>query len=178
MPLLMWIFIFLSLLPGSAAMSDQTEFPDIQFATFSKFILKEFSPSISLATVLTLLFSLIENTELLNLHARQQYSLHKEERCVMTSSWIKHLSQAVYAKLQVNDSDLLLNNDYHTGITHNQLYSNLGIRLDNLAKSMNLIQFTKRGKLAPLKPISHKKIEAAYVLCSPSYECQTKSCKS
>jgi len=170
--------MFLMLLPVTAALPNQSPFPDIQFSTFSKMILKEFSPDISLSTVLGLLFTLMENTDLLNLHARQQYSLHKDENCIMTSSWIKQLSQAIYTKLQVDDSEILQKKDFHTGITANQLHANIGVKLDHLAKSLNLIQFNKKGKLIPLNPISYKVIEAAYVLCSPSYECQTKSCKS
>jgi hypothetical protein len=178
MPYLLCIVMFFKLLPGSVALSDQNPFPDIKFATFNKIILNEFSPDISLATVISVLFTIMENTDLLNLHARQQYSLHKEENCIMTSSWIKQLSQALYAKLQVDNSELLQKNDFHTGITANQLYTNLGKRLDHLAKSLNLIQFNSKGRLKPLNSISYKKIDAAYVLSPPSYECQTKRCKS
>jgi hypothetical protein len=178
MPFLASVFLFFDLLPVSVAIPDQSAFPDIQFATFSKMILKEFSPNISLATVLVLLFSVTENTELLNLHARQQYSLHKGEKCIMSSSWIRQLSQAIYSKLQIDNSELFHANDVHAGITANQLYANLGARLDHLAKSLGLIQFNRKGKLIPVKSVSFKTIEAAYVLCTPSYECQTRSCKS
>ncbi|KAF8905218.1 hypothetical protein CPB84DRAFT_1893787 [Gymnopilus junonius] len=47
------------------------QFPDISFKAFNKFVERTFSSDVSLATVLAVLFSLTENMDLLNLHARQ-----------------------------------------------------------------------------------------------------------
>ena len=61
------------LLPTVMASSqDQTPFPDIPFHVFVNYVEKNFSTKVSLATVLTVLFTLTSNPDLLNLHARQQ----------------------------------------------------------------------------------------------------------
>src|SRR5215471_4564564 len=60
-----WIFA------SSSASSDCSPFPDIPFRVFNTFIQENFSSGISLTTVLTILFTLTNNPDLLNLHARQ-----------------------------------------------------------------------------------------------------------
>ena len=46
-------------------------FPGIDFKDFSDFILGNFGPKISVSTVITLLLSMTNNTELLSLHFKQ-----------------------------------------------------------------------------------------------------------
>lgn len=57
---------------AAAAAATPMDFPDLSFTLFNDFISKNFGSDISLATVLTILFSLLENPDLINLHARQQ----------------------------------------------------------------------------------------------------------
>jgi len=59
-------------MPGVAANQDQQPFPNITFKMLNDFVLQNFSSQVSLATVLMVLFSLTENTDLLNLHSRQK----------------------------------------------------------------------------------------------------------
>jgi hypothetical protein len=47
-----------------------TPFPNIAFSTFSQSIQDQFGTEIKLATVLTLLLSLTNNSDMLNLHSR------------------------------------------------------------------------------------------------------------
>ena len=54
--------------PLVLATSPTMPFPNIPFSEFSEFINSQFSSGISLATVLTLVFSLMENPEFLNQH--------------------------------------------------------------------------------------------------------------
>ncbi len=90
------LLLGLSLLPGvHATTTDHTPFPNITFQHFSYFVLGHFSPHISLATVLLLLFSLTENPELLNLHARQAHPAYHNEKKIQASSWLKCLSRAM-----------------------------------------------------------------------------------
>jgi hypothetical protein len=56
----------------AVALSSNQPFPDIPFKVFVEFIGENFSSKISLVTVLVVLLSMTENTQLLNLHARQQ----------------------------------------------------------------------------------------------------------
>ena len=63
--------IMLALIPVTYAMpAGESPFPDVTFKDFSQFIGQHFSSKISLSTVLVILFSLTENPDLLNLHAR------------------------------------------------------------------------------------------------------------
>ncbi len=89
-----FLFLSLFLLPGvHAATTDQTPFSNISFQHFSNFVQCHFSPHISLATALLVLFSLIENPDLLNLHARQAHPAYHNEKKIQASSWLKCLSQ-------------------------------------------------------------------------------------
>ena len=60
------------LLPMVAALPQDSQFPDIAFQEFSKFILNNFSSKITLAQALLVLFTITDNTDLLTLHACQQ----------------------------------------------------------------------------------------------------------
>ena len=100
-----WALIcFLGFLPAVTALGKDQPFPDIPFIEFSQFILKTFDSDISLSTVLFLLFTLTENTELLNLHARQRSSGVNPR---IGTSWIKALAKAVQSKVEVDEIVLL-----------------------------------------------------------------------
>jgi hypothetical protein len=60
--------ILMFLCPGINALQNEQAFPDISFNVFSSFIAQNFGSKITLATMLMLLFSTIENPDLLNLH--------------------------------------------------------------------------------------------------------------
>jgi hypothetical protein len=55
------------------AVSSEMPFPDIAFKDFSKFVNSNFGPQVSLSTVLLVLFTMTENPDFLNLHARQKH---------------------------------------------------------------------------------------------------------
>jgi len=55
------------------AIQDQDPFPDISFKVFSQFIMANFGKKTSLSTVLMVLFTMTNNSDLLNLHAHQQH---------------------------------------------------------------------------------------------------------
>jgi hypothetical protein len=54
-------------LPMASASHIQDPFPDVTFAAFSAFIQQQFSSEVSLATVMTVLFTMTNNHDLLNL---------------------------------------------------------------------------------------------------------------
>jgi len=76
----------LAIISGVTAGSGQTLFPNIKFHAFSDFINSNFSSQVSLATVLLVLFSMLENPELLNLHAHMKHPKHQRERKIHASS--------------------------------------------------------------------------------------------
>ena len=87
--------VLLFLCPGANAMQNQQAFPDVSFKVFNEFIAQNFSSKITLTTVLMLLFTMVENTDLLNLHRRQQNPQLSGENQVNLSSWIKSLAREV-----------------------------------------------------------------------------------
>src|SRR6266498_307061 len=94
-----WILCFLILfasLPMVSAHNQENQFPNI---VFSDFILNMFASKISLANVLLILFSLLENPELLNLHARQKYPEVSGEKKSVASSWLKTFGKKVVEEL-------------------------------------------------------------------------------
>jgi hypothetical protein len=80
LPLFATLMVFLIFCPGVHAAGVESAFPNISFEIFSAFIQSTFGPKISLSTVLMLLFTLNENTDLLNLHARNQNHQFKYEQ--------------------------------------------------------------------------------------------------
>jgi len=81
--------------PGTVAVQSEHAFPDIPFKAFNTFVEQNFSSKIMLTTVLMLLFTMTENTDLLNLHQRQQHPQLPDENKVDLSSWIKSLGREV-----------------------------------------------------------------------------------
>lgn len=71
-PFLGPLIVVIFLCPGANAVQNEQPFPNITFKVFNTFIEENFSSKISLATVLMLLFTVNENTDLLNLHQHQK----------------------------------------------------------------------------------------------------------
>ena len=82
------LWVAITYIPLVTAAPQTQGFPDVPFYIFSNFIQDTFSSNVSLATVLLVLFSLTENTELLSLHARQQNPKFKGENKTVASGWM------------------------------------------------------------------------------------------
>jgi hypothetical protein len=164
------------MLPITLASSAEAPFPDISFKTFSQFITQNFSSKISLSVALIILFSVTENTDLLNLHARQQYVKSQGEHRVQASGWIKALARTLQKQINTHQTRPLKMKNAAQGIDEEQA---LGLKLDSLAKVLGLHPYDSteqfRGKL---RPISHKSIQPALIICPNAMECQTLACKS
>jgi hypothetical protein len=75
------MIVLFTCIPGVVASGlHESPFPDITFKEFSDFIQLNFNSTISLSSVLVILFSLTENTQLLSLHGCQQKKRYKEEK--------------------------------------------------------------------------------------------------
>jgi len=94
-------------LPTVVAMSDKQPFPDNTFKVFSDFVIQNFSSRISLATILLVLFSLTENSDLLNLHGHLKNPQVQGERNETSSGWIKTLARALEDRLGSDTRTLL-----------------------------------------------------------------------
>ena len=87
------LIVVMFLCPGANAMrSEQAFLADISFKVFNNFVAQNFSSKITLATVLILFFTMVKNTDLLNLHQCQQNPQLPDENQVNLSSWIKSLA--------------------------------------------------------------------------------------
>src|SRR6202789_1379312 len=74
-----WSFVLLmGLLPVVSAAPNDDPFSGITFKAFSEFVEQHFSSKISLTTVLVVLFTMTNNSDLLNLNARQQHPRSEE----------------------------------------------------------------------------------------------------
>jgi hypothetical protein len=172
-----WSMILLmGFLPVVSAAPDHNPFSDTTFRAFSQFIEENFSSRISLATVLTVLFTTTSNPDLLNLHARQQNPLG-EERVLIISGWIRALGRALEEKLGNNADRLFQKSEHKPNLTNNEVTGEIGSKLDTLSKLLGLYPYSPNGKRQQmLKPTSEKDIEPVYVICPMSVECQTISC--
>lgn len=101
-----WSFVLLlGLLPTVSAAPNDDPFSDITFRAFSEFVKQHFSSKISLTTVLAVLFTTTNNSDLLNLHVRQQHLL-PDEGMRLISGWLKALARALDEKLGQNTDRL------------------------------------------------------------------------
>jgi CxC5 like cysteine cluster associated with KDZ transposases len=158
--------------------SGQDSFPDITFKTFSDFILCHFNDQISLATVLTILFSVTNNPDLLNLHARQQNPKVIGEVAQKRTGWMKTLSQTLEDKLGDMAKSLFQDAEYGQ-LSKDQITNSISTKLDSLVKILDIYPFDERGhQVSKIRPISEKDVEPVQVICPASMECETKTCHS
>jgi hypothetical protein len=140
LPFIVQLLVWMALIPPVYA--SQREFPNISFQSFSLFISSTFHPDISLSTVLFLLFSLTENTDLLNLHSRQQQQIFPSEKIIRYTGWMSALVKAVLNQL---DEDviphLFLNSDLEND--RNKL---LGKKVHAMAQKLKLLPYTKSNQ--------------------------------
>ena len=173
------IVLALLLLPSvSAAPVNERPFPQIPFKEFSAFIEQNFSSSISLTSVLVMLFSITGNVQLLSLHGRQQKKRFKEERSTSASSWIRALACPLRKQLEKNGDYLLDEDDLSVCQDDEQITVAVAMKLDHLAKLLKLYPYNKAGRFTgKLKPISHKDIQPIHIICPDAVVCETMTCK-
>jgi hypothetical protein len=172
------LFCFLAFSPAvSASGPDHSSFPDVAFHIFAGFIKENFDKKVSLATVLTVLFTITNNPDLLNLHARQQHSIFMEEQRKQISGWMKALSGALKEKLGESAPSLFQKSERSSELSNDQRAVAIGMKLDELSKLLGLDPYDEDGKLTQkLMTISNKDIEPALVICPPVMECETSTC--
>jgi hypothetical protein len=173
------VFLLGSLPTVQASKISQDPFPDIPFNIFVDFIQDTFSSKISLATVLTILFTLTNNTDLLNLHSRQQQQIYSGEKGIEISGWIKCLARALDDKLGNTSHKLFKKADNRKGLSSVRYTAVIAEKLDRFAWLLDLTAFTANGDRKPQQPqpISNQNIEPAYVICPPVMECETFNCQ-
>src|ERR1700728_4579762 len=173
-----WSFVLLvALLPVVSAAPNNDPFSGITFKAFSEFVEQHFSSKISLTTVLVVLFTLTNNSDVLNLHAHQQHPL-PDERLQMISGWLKALAHALDKKLGQDTGRLFQTTDNFSNLNNDQRNSTIAIKLNSLYKLLDLSPYDNEGVFhqSRYKQV-RKEIEPAYVISPTSMQCQTQSCK-
>jgi hypothetical protein len=95
LPSFIWVVMGFVFLPIVTAVPDEGQFPNIPFKVFSQFVQENFSSRITLSQVFLVLFTITDNHDLLNLHARQQNPRYAGEIHSPMSVWLKCLAWAL-----------------------------------------------------------------------------------
>src|ERR1700679_3594253 len=101
-----WFIIALFLIPRVAAQGEESPYPGISIKLFSSFVKENFNSKITLSQVLLVLFTITDNPDLLNLHARQQNPRYNGETHSSKSGWLKCLARALQEKLKEDNTKL------------------------------------------------------------------------
>ena len=166
----------MSALPMTRAGSSESPFPDISFKDFNKFVNSNFNPQVSLSTVLLVMFTMTENSDLLNLHARQKNPQCIGELKQSSTGWMRALARSLIDRLEETTNDLFTESEYLEK-SRNDLITPLTVKLDKLMDVLKLNPFSKSGKLKKrLQPISHLEISAIHIICPQSMECEDIKC--
>src|SRR6266478_8737600 len=171
-----WSIIFggFVLLPTVSALPNAGTFPDIAFKDFSQFVHENLGSEITLSQVLTILFTLTENTKLLSLHARQQNPKYSGEARTSGSVWIKCLAWGLQERLGADQNQLYADQETVAVDTFTEICTNL----DAFAKVLRLYPYDSNGKFkGKLKPISNESIQPVHIICPDAVVCQIPKCK-
>ena len=175
---LMWFVMLLLLSPAVYASPEPGTFPNVPFNVFNDFISKNFNNNISLSAVLLIFFTLIENTDLLNLHARQKIKVLPGEKSTQATGWINCLSRALYDRMsRQNTEEMLFTSSELLQFTEEEKpITPLSVKLDELAIALGLIPKAKKVPKTKLLPISQKEIQPVLVICPRSVVCEDMDC--
>ena len=178
-PFFIWIAVLLAFLPMVTAVRPVPavgQFPNISFKLFSQFVKENFSSRITLSQVLLVLFTITDNHDLLNLHARQQNPRYDGENSSSNSGWLKCLARALQERLE-EDNTKLFKIYQNNQLSDKEKVDGVTQKLDGLAKLLNMYPYDSDGHFqGKLKAVSHKSIKAAQVICPLSITCETASC--
>jgi hypothetical protein len=167
--------IFATFIPLVSAAPQTQPFPNLPFKVFSTFVEQSFSPQVSLATVLLVLFSLTENPELLTLHARQQNPEYASENRTVASGWMRALSRAMMHQLKSDIQMLFRDREFPNEET--KQVTKLCGKLDNLATILNLTPYDHKNNFkGNLLPVSYKTIKGIPTICPNTPICLNANC--
>ena len=179
MPLFSICILFMFFCPGVYAVGTEGAFPNITFTVFNAFIADNFGPKISLSTVLMLLFTLNENTDLLNMHSRSRNKHFDYEQLRSSSTWMNVLSHTIQKNLPKKKMKSLFKTDEIPADLLGDVATELtSTKLDAFANLLGLNPYDSDGKFQQkLYPISKDSIEPLLVLCPTFYQCMDGGCE-
>jgi len=175
-----WLLIWSYLVSFTYAASPEHSFPNIPFRLFSDTVQSNFGTDVSLATVLAILFTLVENPDLLNLHFRQQNPQYSGENKIQVSGWIIALISSLITQIGDKRTETLFSERELARKPDKKGKINLlSGKLDKVAICLKLSPYDGRGNYKrKLLPITHHEIEPAYVICPTSFICGTLDCQA
>ena len=175
--IVIWLLIWFQMVSLAHGAQTETLFPDISFSAFNQIIESTFGPNISLATVLTLLFTITENVDLLNLHFRQQHPEFQGENKTQTTGWLIALSRALINQLGSTASSLYDDEEQDNSTLHDKVKLVAG-KLNDMAVNLNLTPYDDQDAyMGKLLPISHRAIQPVHMICPGSLVCGTAACR-
>jgi hypothetical protein len=136
--------LLMGLVPVVSAAPNQDAISNITFQAFAEFVEQNYSSTVSLATVLVTLFTVTDNSDLLNLHSRMQ-NPQLNERYHAISGWIKALARALNEKLGQNTSELFEEPEEISELDNDRLNHEVAIKLDALYKLLNMSPYDNQG---------------------------------
>ena len=140
-----WYFVLLiGLLPVVSAAPNDDPFSGITFRAVSEFVEQNLSSRTTLTTVLVVLFTMTNNSDLLNLHACQQHSLHNEHLQTI-SGWLKALAHALDETLGQDTTRLFQATDNVSSFDSDQRNAAISTKLDGLYKLPDLSPYNQEG---------------------------------
>ena len=172
---IIFLALFLSYMPLVSAAQDTQPFPNISFRNFSNFVTQAFHPDIPLATVLLVLFTLTDNTDLLNLHGRQQNPQYDNENSTLATGWIRALSRDLIHRLG-GQLELIFLEGQCPERRLNQI-TQVAKKLDTLSKELSLNPFSNGIFRRKLLPVSYNEIRGTPVICTSSMYCMNAHCE-
>jgi hypothetical protein len=140
-----WALVLLVFLPVTAATPTGMPFPNIPFSTFSQVIEEQFSSDVTLATVFTILLSLIHNTDMLNLHARQQTPRFPGEHKRTATGWMKAFIWSLHKHLGTIDS-LFTDADDFSSLGYDAQVSAAAQKMNVLVHCLGLSPYSQDGE--------------------------------
>ena len=178
--LFVWLLIWSYLVSFTYAASPQHSFPNIPFRLFSDTVQSNFGADVSLATVLAILFTLVDNPDLLNLHFRQQNPLYSGENKIQVSGWIIALIGSLMTQIGDRRTETLFSERELAREPDKKGKINLlSGKLDKVAICLKLSPYDSKGNYKrKLLPITRHEIEPAYVICPTSFICGTLDCQA
>jgi hypothetical protein len=179
MPLFGILMLFMFFCPSVHATGTEGTFPNITFKVFSAFIADTFGPKISLSTVLMLLFTLNENTDLLNMHSRSRNKHFEYEQTRSSSTWMNVLSHSIQNNTTKKKMKSLFKTDeMPQDLLGDEATELTSIKLNAFANFLGLNPYDSDGIFQQkLYPITKDSIEPILVLCPTSYQCMDGACE-
>lgn len=175
-PLYIRVIAFILFFPLAEAAPAKQQFPDISFKAFNKLVERTFSSDVPLATVLAVLFSLTENTDLLNLHARQQHPEFSSENNTLATGWIRALSRALIHQLDDKIQTLFFPGEYPR--TRIKQATVLSSKLDAFVELLSLTPYDQNNTLGKkLLPVSYDSIRGVQIICPSTMFCLNRKCQ-